>query len=107
MAHPVSEKKAKELRDYLSQMVMMDDETFHAFMSIGRPETLRKGELFVEQGKYCRELCYVFSGYFRYYHIYDPAEFDADLAVSALTVERTFADSGNCFAVVRGEGKRT
>ncbi|MFC7233789.1 class I SAM-dependent methyltransferase [Halosegnis marinus] len=43
----------------------------------------------------------------RYYHIYDPAEFDADLAASALAVERTFTDSGNCFAVVRVEGKRT
>lgn len=43
----------------------------------------------------------------RYYHIYDPGEFAADLDTSALAVERTFTDRGNCFAVVRGEGKRT
>jgi tRNA (uracil-5-)-methyltransferase TRM9 len=43
----------------------------------------------------------------RYYHIYDPEEFAADLAASALAVERTFTDEGNCFAVVHGEGKRT
>jgi tRNA (uracil-5-)-methyltransferase TRM9 len=43
----------------------------------------------------------------RYYHIYDPEEFAADLAASALTVGRTFTDEGNCFAVVHGEGKRT
>jgi tRNA (uracil-5-)-methyltransferase TRM9 len=38
----------------------------------------------------------------RFYHIYAPAEFDADLAASALTVEETFLSSGNCYAVVRG-----
>ncbi|PSP59520.1 SAM-dependent methyltransferase [Halobacteriales archaeon QH_7_66_36] len=43
----------------------------------------------------------------RYYHIYDPEEFATDLGASALAVERTFTDSGNCFAVVRGKGKRT
>lgn len=43
----------------------------------------------------------------RYYHIYDPEEFADDLAASALAVEWTGTDSGNCFAVVRGEGKRT
>ena len=43
----------------------------------------------------------------RYYHIYDPEEFAADLDASALAVERTFTDGGNCFGVVRGEGKRT
>jgi len=37
----------------------------------------------------------------RFYHIYAPAEFDADLAESALTVEETFISSGNCYAVVR------
>jgi len=43
----------------------------------------------------------------RYYHIYDPEEFAADIAASALAVEQTFTDEGNCFAVVHGEGKRT
>jgi ubiquinone/menaquinone biosynthesis C-methylase UbiE len=36
----------------------------------------------------------------RYYHIYDPAEFDRDLAASALAVHETFRSSGNCYAVV-------
>lgn len=36
----------------------------------------------------------------RFYHIYAPAEFDADLAASALSVERSFLASGNCYAVV-------
>jgi len=36
----------------------------------------------------------------RYYHIYDPAEFERDLAASALGVERTFEEAGNCYAVV-------
>lgn len=43
----------------------------------------------------------------RYYHIYDPDEFERDLDASALSVERTFTDDGNCFAVVGCEGKRT
>jgi ubiquinone/menaquinone biosynthesis C-methylase UbiE len=36
----------------------------------------------------------------RYYHIYDPAEFDRDLAASGLAVHETFRSSGNCYAVV-------
>lgn len=36
----------------------------------------------------------------RYYHIYAPDEFDADLADSELAVERSFLASGNCYAVV-------
>ncbi|WP_075936014.1 methyltransferase domain-containing protein [Halosegnis longus] len=43
----------------------------------------------------------------RYYHIYDPDEFERDLAASDLAVERTFTGDGNCFAVVGCEGKRT
>jgi ubiquinone/menaquinone biosynthesis C-methylase UbiE len=45
----------------------------------------------------------------RYYHIYAPAEFDADLEKSALRVCRSFLSSGNCYAVVSSgddEGKR-
>jgi ubiquinone/menaquinone biosynthesis C-methylase UbiE len=37
----------------------------------------------------------------RFYHIYAPAEFDADLRASPLSVERSFLSSGNCYAVVR------
>ena len=36
----------------------------------------------------------------RYYHIYAPAEFDADLAASDLAVVESFVSSGNCYAVV-------
>ncbi|WP_251343207.1 class I SAM-dependent methyltransferase [Haloplanus halophilus] len=36
----------------------------------------------------------------RYYHIYDPDEFDADLGESDLTVHERFESSGNCYAVV-------
>ena len=36
----------------------------------------------------------------RYYHIYAPAEFEADLDASGLSVERSFVSSGNCYAVV-------
>ncbi|WP_255149644.1 class I SAM-dependent methyltransferase [Halorarius halobius] len=43
----------------------------------------------------------------RFYHIYDPDEFERDLAASALSVERSFLASGNCYAVVGPEGKRT
>jgi ubiquinone/menaquinone biosynthesis C-methylase UbiE len=46
----------------------------------------------------------------RYYHIYAPAEFEADLSASALSVEGCELSSGNCYATVRGaerEGKRT
>jgi ubiquinone/menaquinone biosynthesis C-methylase UbiE len=38
----------------------------------------------------------------RFYHIYDPAEFRADLDGSDLRVVRTFVSSGNCYAVVAG-----
>ena len=47
----------------------------------------------------------------RYYHIYAPAEFDADLAASDLAVVDSRLSSGNCYAVVappegtRGERK--
>ena len=37
----------------------------------------------------------------RYYHIYAPAEFEADLAASALEVESVRVSSGNCYAEVR------
>ena len=36
----------------------------------------------------------------RYYHIYAPAEFDADLDASGLAVLESFVSSGNCYAVV-------
>jgi ubiquinone/menaquinone biosynthesis C-methylase UbiE len=38
----------------------------------------------------------------RFYHIYAPPEFRADLAASDLRVERTTVSSGNCYARVRG-----
>ena len=38
----------------------------------------------------------------RYYHIYDPVEFGDDLSRSAVTVEREWVSSGNCYAVVTG-----
>jgi ubiquinone/menaquinone biosynthesis C-methylase UbiE len=38
----------------------------------------------------------------RFYHIYAPAEFRADLDASRLTSERVFVSSGNCYAVVSG-----
>ena len=41
----------------------------------------------------------------RFYHIYAPAEFEADLAASDLEVVESFLSSGNCYA--RVEGKRT
>ncbi|WP_435194380.1 class I SAM-dependent methyltransferase [Natronomonas sp. EA1] len=36
----------------------------------------------------------------RYYHIYDPAEFDADLERAGLHVVESVVSSGNCYAVV-------
>jgi len=36
----------------------------------------------------------------RFYHIYAPAEFEADLAASGCGVRETFVSSGNCYAVV-------
>ena len=36
----------------------------------------------------------------RFYHVYDPAEFDRDLAESSLVVESSELSSGNCYAVV-------
>jgi len=36
----------------------------------------------------------------RYYHVYDPAEFDREVAESALVVESVEVSSGNCYAVV-------
>jgi ubiquinone/menaquinone biosynthesis C-methylase UbiE len=36
----------------------------------------------------------------RYYHIYAPAEFDADLEASSLAVVESFTSKGNCYAVV-------
>ena len=36
----------------------------------------------------------------RYYHVYAPAEFDADLEASALSVVDSRVSSGNCYAVV-------
>jgi ubiquinone/menaquinone biosynthesis C-methylase UbiE len=40
----------------------------------------------------------------RYYHIYDPTEFDRDLAESALAVDRTYTSHGNCFGEVSVPG---
>ncbi|WP_410765164.1 class I SAM-dependent methyltransferase [Haloferax sp. DFSO60] len=39
----------------------------------------------------------------RYYHIYAPDEFDADLDASDLTVVDSRISSGNCYAVVSGQ----
>ncbi|WP_436902092.1 class I SAM-dependent methyltransferase [Halovenus halobia] len=37
----------------------------------------------------------------RFYHIYAPDEFEADLRASGLVIEESFVSSGNCYAVVR------
>lgn len=42
----------------------------------------------------------------RYYHIYDPEEFRADLEASSAVVELEWISRGNCYAVVRGSSKR-
>jgi len=42
----------------------------------------------------------------RFYHIYAPAEFERDVAASDLALESLEISSGNCYAVVRPEGKR-
>jgi len=39
----------------------------------------------------------------RFYHVYAPAEFEADLADSDLAVVESFVSSGNCYAVVTPE----
>jgi len=39
----------------------------------------------------------------RFYHIYAPAEFEADLAASALRVDEAYVSSGNCYAEVSPE----
>jgi ubiquinone/menaquinone biosynthesis C-methylase UbiE len=36
----------------------------------------------------------------RFYHVYHPAEFDADLDTSALVTHESVVSSGNCYAVV-------
>jgi SAM-dependent methyltransferase len=36
----------------------------------------------------------------RFYHVYDPDGFAADLGTSDLDVERTFTEAGNCYGVV-------
>lgn len=41
----------------------------------------------------------------RFYHVYAPAEFGADLAASDLAVLDDFVSSGNCYAVVRASGE--
>ena len=38
----------------------------------------------------------------RFYHIYAPAEFERDIAASALAVESVVVSSGNCYATVSG-----
>lgn len=46
----------------------------------------------------------------RFYHVYDLAEFEADLDASALSVADVYESEGNCYAVVGGashKGKRT
>jgi SAM-dependent methyltransferase len=40
----------------------------------------------------------------RFYHIYDPAEFAADIRASSLDVVATTVSSGNCYAVVSPGG---
>jgi hypothetical protein len=39
----------------------------------------------------------------RYYHIYAPAEFEADLAESDLAVVESFRSNGNCYGIVESD----
>ncbi|WP_436936415.1 class I SAM-dependent methyltransferase [Halovenus marina] len=39
----------------------------------------------------------------RFYHIYAPDDFERDIAASALTIERSYQSSGNCYAEVSPE----
>lgn len=38
----------------------------------------------------------------RFYHIYAPEEFEADLAAGGLAVDDAYVSSGNCYAEIRG-----
>jgi ubiquinone/menaquinone biosynthesis C-methylase UbiE len=38
----------------------------------------------------------------RFYHIYDPTEFERDVRASGVPVKRVFTESGNCYAVIGG-----
>jgi len=42
----------------------------------------------------------------RFYYIYSPPEFEREVAASALSLDSLEISSGNCYAVVRPEGKR-
>lgn len=42
----------------------------------------------------------------RFYHIYAPGEFRADLDAAGVAVESFEISSGNCYATIRPEGKR-
>ena len=42
----------------------------------------------------------------RYYHVYDPEEFESDLAASDLVVDDVSVSSGNCYGVVRAPEAR-
>jgi ubiquinone/menaquinone biosynthesis C-methylase UbiE len=41
----------------------------------------------------------------RYYHIYDPEEFEDDIATAGFGQADTVVSSGNCYATVQAEGK--
>ncbi|WP_135363001.1 class I SAM-dependent methyltransferase [Halosimplex halophilum] len=43
----------------------------------------------------------------RFYHVYDPEEFRADVGASGLALVEFEVSSGNCYGVVRAEGKRS
>lgn len=62
------------LQVFMMQMVKLDDAAWYDMQSRLQPRLIKRRQLFINEGKVCREIAFICKGSFRYYKIIDGVE---------------------------------
>ena len=64
----------KNFKNYLTQVISMDDKSFDIATEYFQIEKISKGEYLVREGQICKKIAYINEGIFRIYYLKDGTE---------------------------------
>jgi CRP-like cAMP-binding protein len=64
----------KNFKEYLTQVVSMDNETFECSINYLKTEKIQKGDFLIKEGQICKKIAFVSKGLFRVYYLKDGIE---------------------------------
>ncbi|MGZ5286838.1 MAG: Crp/Fnr family transcriptional regulator [Flavisolibacter sp.] len=67
-----------QLKNFLEQMVRLEEDAWEAMERIIKPALYKKNELFLRQGQICRQLGFISKGFVRLYYLHDGEEITKD-----------------------------